>query len=75
MIRDDWRNNGVGTAMLQQLVEIAEQNGIVGFTGAVLATNASMLHVCRKVRGSTETAREGSICTIEMQLSPRKPAS
>jgi acyl-CoA hydrolase/RimJ/RimL family protein N-acetyltransferase len=72
VIRDDWQNNGVGTAMLEQLVEIAEQNGVVGITGSVLATNASMLHVFRKVRGGTEMTREGSLCTIEMPLSPRK---
>jgi acyl-CoA hydrolase/RimJ/RimL family protein N-acetyltransferase len=45
VVRDDWQNRGVGTALLRALVESAKALGIQGFTAEVLADNQPMLRV------------------------------
>jgi RimJ/RimL family protein N-acetyltransferase len=69
VIRDDWQNKGVGTAMLEHLADIGERNGIAGFTATVLATNAAMMHVFRKVWRKATARLDGNVCTVEMPLS------
>jgi acyl-CoA hydrolase/RimJ/RimL family protein N-acetyltransferase len=44
-VRDDWQRQGIGTALLRHLMDIAKQNGISGFTAEVLARNEPMLRV------------------------------
>ncbi len=44
-VRDDWQRQGIGTALLRHLIEIAKQSGIDGLTAEVLATNTEMMRV------------------------------
>ncbi len=45
LVRDDWQGKGLGTELLQQLIAIARDKGVAGFTASVLATTRGMLHV------------------------------
>jgi acyl-CoA hydrolase/RimJ/RimL family protein N-acetyltransferase len=45
VVSDEWQGRGLGTALLETLVEAAKEQGIAGFTATVLAENASMLQV------------------------------
>lgn len=48
LVRDDWQGRGVGTSMLNALVEVALENGIAGFVADVLLANFGMLRVFHK---------------------------
>lgn len=48
VVRDEWQNKGIGTALFRHLSLIARRNGIAGFTAEVLKTNRAMLRVINK---------------------------
>jgi len=45
IVHPDWQNQGIGTFMLNKLIETAKDRGIRGFTAEVLASNRKMLSV------------------------------
>lgn len=45
LVRDDYQNLGVGTLMMNRLVDAARQNGIAGLTADVLIDNHGMLRI------------------------------
>ncbi len=48
VVRDEWQNKGIGTALFKHLTLIAKRNGISGFTAEVLKNNRAMLRVINK---------------------------
>ncbi|CAB5103899.1 4-hydroxybutyrate coenzyme A transferase [Olavius algarvensis associated proteobacterium Delta 3] len=69
VVREDFQNMGVAGYLLGVLHRIAEENGYTGFTAAVLAENASMLHVFKKRYPDAEVLQEGSEITLIMEFS------
>jgi len=45
VVRDDCQNKGIGTTLLSYLTELAQKEGLLGFTAEVLIENVSMLHL------------------------------
>ena len=56
----------IGRALLAHLIDIAKQNGIVGFTADVLATNTLMLHVFHSSGLKVESRLEDCIYSLRM---------
>jgi len=48
VVRDEWQNQGIGTALFKHLTLIARRNGISGFTAEVLKGNRAMQRVITK---------------------------
>jgi acetyltransferase len=46
VVADDWQGRGVGTRLMQQLIEAARARGFRSMDGEVLASNARMLEFC-----------------------------
>lgn len=68
VVREGWRRLGIGTALLERLAELAERNGIVGFTAQVPAAETGLLHVFRKVRRCATAALDGASLSLQMSL-------
>lgn len=48
VVREDLQKQGISSFLLARLEEIAQQNGLLGFTANVLADNVAMLRVFQK---------------------------
>ncbi|MCO6454155.1 MAG: succinate CoA transferase [Pirellulaceae bacterium] len=49
VVRDAWQGRGLGTTLLETLVEIAFREGVRRVVGTVLPENSRMLAVCRRL--------------------------
>ena len=48
IVRDHYQHKGIGTFLLQRLIQIAKDRGISGFKAEILAENKVMMHVIHK---------------------------
>jgi len=55
LVRDDCQGRGIGTALMNTLVDAARANGIGGFTAEVLQQNSGMLRIFHKCGFSIES--------------------
>jgi acetyltransferase len=68
VVSDAYQKRGVGTQLLQQLIQIARKESIGRITGDVLAENTAMQALCRKL-GFTLTADfTTAVVTANMEL-------
>jgi acetyltransferase len=49
IISDDWRNKGLGSLLLGQLLEIGRDERLSGLTAEILPYNIDMQRLCRKL--------------------------
>jgi acyl-CoA hydrolase/GNAT superfamily N-acetyltransferase len=71
LVRDDWQGQGIGTALLRQLTQVARAHGIGGFTAEVLATNLPMMHVFHKSGLELRSTLSDGVYTIVMSFTPQ----
>jgi RimJ/RimL family protein N-acetyltransferase len=72
VVADDWQGRGVGTLLLDRLVERAREEGVDRFTALVLAENADALRLLEHL-GDTVQRREGSQVELDIELpAPRQ---
>jgi len=67
-VRDDWQNIGIGTFLLQYLVQIARRRGISAFTAEILETNGPMLAILARVDYPMERTHDEGIYVFTMRL-------
>jgi acetyltransferase len=75
VVQDRWQNRGLGTALLEALLNAAEARGIRRFRAYVLATNTRMLDLLTRFTDVQE--RETTAGVTELQFvrrGPRAPA-
>jgi len=70
VIQDDWQGHGLGTTLLQHLIDIARENGVTGFTAEVLAENRAMQHVFHKSGLEVQSKLNSGVYSLIMDLSP-----
>ena len=68
VIRDDWQRRGLGTALLEHLADIAERNGIPGFTAKMVPTNVEGLQLFRRLRRSARATLDGHLVEVRVPL-------
>ena len=49
LISDEWQRQGLGSELLRRLIEIGRDEKLQHLSGAILADNHAMQHICRKV--------------------------
>jgi GNAT superfamily N-acetyltransferase len=69
-IIDEYQNLGLGTKLLELLIEAALRNGIETFTGDVLEENIPMLEILKKYKCTFEK-NEGIISMVKIPISDR----
>lgn len=69
LLRDDWQGQGVGTALIHHLAEIAQENHVAGFVADVLARNAPMLRVFHKLGFPVKSELDGPVYTLTIPFS------
>jgi acyl-CoA hydrolase/GNAT superfamily N-acetyltransferase len=56
LVRESWKNRGIGTALMGALTDVAQSNGLAGFTAEVRAEDGGMLRVFHKWGYQVESA-------------------
>ena len=67
VVADDWQNRGLGSELLDRLVERAREEGVERFTALVLAENTDALRLLERL-GDTIRHRDGSQLELEIEL-------
>jgi len=68
VVRDDWQNRGLGTKLLERLIEVAIAKGLKGFTAWVLTENAPMMRVFKKLGHRLEYTVEGDVYHVTVHF-------
>lgn len=66
IVRDEWQNRGIGSAILGQLTKVAKSNGIAGFTAEVLKQNRPMQRVLDKSEGEVQRHPGGEVVSYRI---------
>jgi acetyltransferase len=73
LVRSDLKGQGIGWAMMQQLIAYAKAEGLQEVRGDVLQENAAMLAMCRdlgfRIRNDPE---EATLCRVALPLGPSR---
>jgi GNAT superfamily N-acetyltransferase len=67
-VADDWQGRGLGTLLLGALADRARAEGILTFTGVVLAANQEMLEVLEPVARVRVVDREAGTIAVEADV-------
>jgi len=67
-VRDDWQNRGIGTLLLDHLIEIARKRGLTGFTAWVSINNSRMMHIFKKCGYPMRYKIEGDLYYVVIDL-------
>jgi acetyltransferase len=68
IIGDPWQAHGLGTRLLQMLVQIARDEGLARVTGSILPDNFTMKELCRRVGFRLEYSAEDGAVMAELVL-------
>ena len=69
MIVDDALHHlGLGTRLLQRLVDVAVVSGMTSLTAVVLASNRPMLHLLQALNVPSTSARDSGSIEVRLQL-------
>jgi ribosomal protein S18 acetylase RimI-like enzyme len=72
MVDEEFQGRGIGTFLLEYLVEIAQEQGIEGFRADVLATNKPMLSVFQRLPYKYRSTSSGSEVRIRFRFDELK---
>jgi acyl-CoA hydrolase/GNAT superfamily N-acetyltransferase len=71
-VRDDYHNNGIGTALLRYLTELARREQMQGFTAEVLVENKPMIRVFEKMGFDMQKRVEDGVYEIVMRFGEKQ---
>ena len=66
VVRDDYQGKGVGTAILSYLTELAQKEGLLGFTAEVLIENVPMMHLFERMGFDIQRRTEEGVIELRM---------
>ncbi|MBD3349485.1 MAG: GNAT family N-acetyltransferase [Candidatus Eisenbacteria bacterium] len=66
VVRDDHQDKGVGTELLRYVTQLAQRQGLLGFTAEVLYENVAMLHLFEKM--GYDIQRKAGAGVVELRI-------
>jgi GNAT superfamily N-acetyltransferase len=73
VVSDEYQHHGIGTVLLEQLVDAALPRGITVFTAETLAENRAMLAMFRKSGFPVTTTTESETVFVRFPIQPTVP--
>jgi acyl-CoA hydrolase/GNAT superfamily N-acetyltransferase len=70
VVRDDWQRRGIGTLLMQRMIEIGRARGLAGFQADVQAANAPMLHIFERSGLRFEAQIEAGVYHLVARFPP-----
>lgn len=68
VVRDEWQGKGIGKILFRQLMVVAKQSGIAGFTAEVLRDNRKMQSVFNKCGLAVKSHLEEDMYSFQMDF-------
>jgi len=68
IVDDALQHRGLGTLLLQRLVDVAMMSGMTSLTAVVLASNRPMLHLLQALHLPSTSARDSGSVEVRLQL-------
>ena len=68
IVDDALHHQGLGTLLLQRLVDAAVMSGVTTLTAVVLASNGAMLHLLQALHVPSTSARDSGSIEVRLQL-------
>jgi len=72
LVRDDWQGKGIGTVLLQALVDAARSVGLGGFTAEVLSQNDGMLRVFHRCGFPVESSLAEGVYRLRIPFTKQR---
>jgi acyl-CoA hydrolase/GNAT superfamily N-acetyltransferase len=72
LVRDDWQGKGIGTLLMNGLVDVALERGIAGFTADVLLDNHGMLRIFHKCGYQVENELSDGVYHLRIPFTKRR---
>ncbi len=72
LVGDNWQNRGIGTHLMQHLIDIALEMGIRGFKADVLGQNKKMMHVFHECGYPLHSRLEDGVYIVRVDFSEKK---
>jgi acetate---CoA ligase (ADP-forming) len=70
IVEDRYQGRGIGTALLRELAQLAQERGVERLTGDILASNARMLRLLDDLGLATDRAAGGGIVHATVDVAP-----
>jgi acetyltransferase len=74
IIADPWQGKGLGYKLLEEVINIAREQGVILLHGDVLAQNQPMLDMVKRLGFTLKKDTEGQTYRVEMLLQPDRGA-
>jgi len=68
VVADEWQNRGIGTALMQALIEAARQRGFKRIEGEILTENTNMRALVEKLGFSVDSKPEEMTIVFAVKL-------
>lgn len=75
LVRDDYQGKGIGTILMNTLVDVALSHGIAGFTADVLVDNHGMLRIFHKCGFPVKSELESGAYHLKIPFTKRRSRS
>ncbi len=66
VVADEYQRKGLGTKLIDMLIEIANEKGLESIYGIILPENEVMIRLCEKMGFSIKRSREEVIATLNL---------